>query len=282
MKKIEVVICACLVFLFSITFVISCQKNGDKKKEQEASLTPEAIPRVLQNAKLNDLQLPDGTTTEVIDDGATVRFKFPDGIMLAGVNKVAGDIELLPGGEYTCTGSCTKGCDVLYAGGSFGCSACDPATVVCTGKAKGSFTDLEGRGFININAGISFISEKSQTKGLFTGPSIKVLLSIPQVAEAMKTFNRKVYGTDNPDFSDASQFREVGMNLFGCLVTYMAPARTHAKYANVPPDDELVDGASWSCRCDAPAGSSGCTKDSGIGYKKCESGACVSCTMIVN
>src|SRR5678815_3791639 len=107
-------------------------------------------------------------------------------------------------------------------------------------------------------------------------------MEIPQVADQMKAFNLRIYGTENPDFSNGSQFKEVAVNLFGCLVTYMIPASVNARAANIPPDDELVDATSFSCSCDAPSGSSGCTKDSGLGYKKCVSGNCVSCTMTVN
>lgn len=277
MKKFQMLIAIAIVVLLSAgIFVTGCRKNAkEPASPPEISLKPEAIPQVLYGASVGELKLPDGTTTEVVDGGSTVKFKFPEGIFLVGFTADREYVEL-PGTEYTCTGNCTKGCDVLYAAGSFGCSACDPATVVCTGKAK-TLSELEGKGFINLNAGISFLTDKKEAEALYAGPH--GLLAIPKVREAMKAFNLKIHGTENPDFSNASQFREVGINLFGCVATYMVPV-SYARTAEV--DGELVDAAAWSCRCDAPANSSGCTKDSGIGYKRCESGACTSCTMIMN
>lgn len=278
MKKFHVLIVSTiLVLVTTASLMTGCQKNAKEPIDEEISLTPESIPKVLYNASYNSLRIPDGTTTEVWNNGSTVKLKFPKGIVLVGTT-TTGELFRVAETEYTCTGSCTTGCDVLYAGGSFGCSACDPATIVCTGKAK-SIAEILGKGFVNLGAGISFVKTKKEAASLMAGPD--VLLSIPEVREAMKAFNLKIHGTENPAFSDKKQFREVGLNLFGCLVTYMAPSLSNRNASRVA-EDELVDAAGWSCRCDAPAGSSGCTKDSGIGYKKCTSGACTSCTMIIN
>lgn len=278
MKKFKIFIASTVVLLFTtVALITGCQKNTKVSSSEEISLTPESIPKVLYNASYDNLKIPNGTTTEVLNNGSTVKLKFPKGIILVGTT-TDGEIFRVAETEYTCTGNCTKGCDVIYAGGSFGCSACDPATVTCTGKAK-SIAEIQGKGFVNLDAGISFVKNKSEASSLFAGPD--VLLTIPQVREAMKAFNLKIHGVEEPDFSDKKQFREVALNLFGCLVTYMAPSQSNSNASRLS-EEEFVDAASWSCRCDAPAGSSGCTKDSGIGYKKCTSGACTSCTMIMN
>jgi len=281
MKKFEILITATIFFLITaVVLFTGCQKNAKEPTSEEISLTAESIPKVLYNASFDNMRLPDGTTTEILNNGSTVKLSFPKGIYLIGVNSVSGEIQRLSETEYTCTGDCTKGCDVIYAGGSFGCSACEPSTITCTGKSK-NLTEIQGKGFVDFNAGISFIKSKEDAAKLFAGPDN--LLNIPEVRKAMKAFNLKIHGSENPDFTDKKQYREVGLNLFGCLVTYMAPSTLNHNYFNLRGgEDELVDAASWSCRCDAPAGSSGCTKDSGIGYKKCTSGACTSCTMIVN
>lgn len=278
MKKLHVLIVLASLMLATIVGLITgCQKNSKEPTDEEISLTPESIPKVLYNANYNGLRIPDGTTTEVLNNGSTVKLKFPKGIVLVGTT-TTGELFRVAETEYTCTGNCTTGCDVIYAGGSFGCSACDPATIVCTGKAK-SLAEIQGKGFVDLSAGISFVKNKKEAASLMAGPD--VLLSIPEVREAMKAFNLKIHGSENPDFSDKRQYREVGLNLFGCLVTYMAPSLSNRNASRMA-DEELIDAAAWSCRCDAPAGSSGCTKDSGIGYKKCTSGACTSCTMIMN
>lgn len=269
-----------LVLITAVALITGCQKNAKVPSREEISLTPESIPKVLYNASFGNLRIPNGTTTEVLNNGSTVKLNFPKGIYLVGTDSKSGEIQQLIATEYTCTGDCTKGCDVFYAGGQFGCSACDPNTIVCTGKAK-SIAAIQGKGFVNFNAGISFIKDKKEAANLFAGPDI--LLTIPKVREAMKGFNLKIHGTETPDFSNSKQFREVGLNLFGCLVTYMVPSASNRNSSNLSESvDELLSAVNWSCRCDAPAGSSGCTKDSGIGYKKCTSGACTSCTMIVN
>lgn len=282
MKKFEILITSTIfVLITTVTLITGCQKNVKEQSNEEIILTPKSIPKVLYGAVFDNLKLPDGSTTEILDNGATVKLNFPKDIYLMGTDIKSGEILQLVASEYTCAGACTTGCDVIYAGGSFGCSACDPSTITCTGKSK-SLAKIQGKGFVNFNAGISFIKEKQEAENLFAGPDI--LLNIPKVREAMKAFNLKIHGTENPDFSNAKQFREVGLNLFGCLVTYMAPSASNRNSSNLKDGivTKLVDAGSWSCRCDAPLGSSGCTKDSGIGYKKCVSGDCTSCTMIVN
>lgn len=279
MKKFQILIISTIfVLAATVGIVTGCQKNAKEPVDEEISLTPESIPKVLYNANYNGLKIPDGTTTEVLNNGSTVKLKFPKGIILVGTTST-GEVFRIAEAEYTCTGNCSKGCDVLYAGGSFGCSACDPATVVCTGKAK-SLAEIVGKGFVNLDAGISFVSTKEEAASLMAGPDI--LLHIPEVREAMKAFNKKIHGTESPDFSDSKQFREVALNLFGCLVTYMIPGTSNPNTSRLETNEKIIDAASWSCRCDAPANSSGCTKDSGIGYKKCTSDACTSCTMVMN
>lgn len=276
MKKRNVLLVSAAV-LFSLTavLVIGCQKESKTTAPDEISLSPSSIPRILNGATYNGLKIPDGTMTEVLNNGSTVKIIYPRGVALVGTTPEGGIYRVIES-EYTCTGSCTTGCDVLYAGGSFGCSACDPATTTCTGKAK-ALTEIVGKGFVNFDAGISFVSSNIEASNLFVGPDN--LLVIPEVLQAMKAFNVKIHGTESPDFSNAKMYREVVLNLFGCKVMYMAPSSENPN-ASIVQEEELVEAAAWSCRCDAPAGSSGCTKDSGIGYKKCTSGACTSCTMI--
>lgn len=278
MKKFAIFIASLTVLLImTVAFITGCQKNSQESEDEQTGLTSESIPRVLYNARCAGLKIPDGTTTEILEDGATVRLTFPDGIFLVG-NTDAGEEIRTEFMDYTCTGDCTKGCDVIHAQGSFGCSSCNPATITCTGKEK-NLEKIMGKGFINLNAGINFVKNKKEASSLFTGPDI--LLTIPEVQEAMKAFNMKIHGSENPDFSRREQFREVGLNLFGCLVTYMAPGGSNPG-ASTMPESEMLDAEGWSCTCDAPAGSSGCTKESGMGYKKCVSGACTSCTMSIN
>ena len=159
MKQIKILIAlTILVLITTVAFMTGCKKNVKEPIDDEISLTPESIPKVLFNASYDNLKIPDGTTTEVLNSGSTVKLKFPKGFFLVGTTN-SGEVFRVAETEYTCTGTCTKGCDVFYAGGSFGCSACDPATITCTGKAK-SLAEILGKGFVNLDAGISFVKSK--------------------------------------------------------------------------------------------------------------------------
>lgn len=276
MKKLKILIASAILLLVTtVALTTGCQKNYKEPNNKEINLIPQSVPKVLHNVYYNNLKIPDGTTTEVINSGSAVKLKFPPGIFLVGTTS-SGEISKVDGTEYTCTGDCTIGCDVFLVGNTFGCSACNPAEIVCTGKAK-SLEKVQGKGFVNFNAGISFVKNEEEASSLYAGPD--ALFRVPEIRKAMKAFNLKIHGIENPDFSDSKQFREVKLNFFGCLVIYMAPSKSNPNASKV--EEDLIEPKNWSCRCDAPPNSSGCTEESGQGYKKCVSGACTSCTMIV-
>ncbi|PJJ74549.1 hypothetical protein BXY57_0107 [Thermoflavifilum aggregans] len=258
--------------LFAGLIFSGCHKGA--QQNQTPSLDTKSIPQVLYGAYLGELRLPDQTTTEILNGGSTVRFHFPKGIYLVGTDST-GQIRMLTETDYTCTGACTQGCDVFYIRGHFGCSQCEPGTISCTGHSS-SLSGLEGYGFVDLKQGIHFVKDTQEIHSLFDPPN--GLFDIPAVRQAMEQFNIQNYGQPQPDFSRRSAYREVAVNLFGCLVTYLVP-----KSGQLRSDvsvDQLIDASSWYCHCDE--GNTDCTPESGLGYKMCKKGGCTSCRMHID
>jgi hypothetical protein len=260
------------VLFFAWLIFPGCHKAT--QQQQLPSIDATSIPSVLQGAYLGELRLPDQTTTEILNGGSTVRFHFPRGIYLVG-RDTAGQIRMLTETDFTCTGDCTEGCNVFYIRKHFACSQCEPGTISCTGKSL-SLSGLQGYGFVDFKQGVHFVKDTQQIKYLFSPPD--ALFDIPEVRKGMEQFNMANYGVAHPDFSHPEAYRPVAVNLFGCLVTYLVLKNGQLRTdANV---SELIDASSWYCHCDQ--GDTGCTMESGLGYKMCKKGNCISCRMHVD
>jgi hypothetical protein len=275
------------LLLSSLFIGVSCSLESKKALPESNVLDSRSIPKVLTDATIDGLKLPNGTTTEIISDGSTVLYNFPNGIKLLKWNRKNNVFVESSGGSYTCTGSCSSGCDVFYVQGSFACSACSPTTVTCTGKSgfSGDPESVESMGFIDYNVGVSFVTNKQQLENVVAS-SPKFLFEVPAVIRAMKAFNVKVHGLEDPSLSvlPPSEYKEVIVNLFGTIVKYNVPKsylEKIRKSARVGEESvEPMEGGKASCSC--TQGTSGCKLDSGLGYTKCESGGCIACTMTVN
>lgn len=276
MKKMKFLISSTILGFFIVAAsIVGCQK--DSKKAVENTITSAAsqssIPKVLYGTSYNDLKIPDGTTTEVLNDGSTVKFNFPKGIFLVRKTK-EGEISKFMTAEYTCEGKCTEGCDVVILNKKFYCSQCEPSTITCTGKSNVLIDHFEEAAFINFDAGISFVKTKEEAVNLFKCPDF--LFDIPEISKAIKAFNLENYGTEIPYISDPKQYREVALNLFGCLVTYLIPKNSSTSKMIA---DELLE-SKFECDCDSER--EGCTKELILGMiKTCKSGKCSKCTMVV-
>jgi hypothetical protein len=222
------------------------------------------------------------TLTNVTKGGARVEFTYPEGIKFISV-KEDGTYLVDPGSCYECTGNCTSGCDVFYAKKKFGCNQCDNGAS-CTGNSvpcSSSNIDEARSGYVDLNAGISFIKNDANLDNFLKGPSLQILMQIPEVLEAMKKFNKEVYGEEMPDYSKLDgTVKPYFMNLFGSVAVYKIPD-SYFSNARIVKSNELyvVDPGKTSCSC--TSGTSGCTYDSGLGWEMCESGACVKCRMKV-
>ncbi|QJX45714.1 hypothetical protein HMJ29_01685 [Hymenobacter taeanensis] len=282
----------------------SCNHPEQNPKPQSTLQQAYPVPTILHGATLNGIAVPDGTKTSVENNGKTVRLIYPAGIRFVTSQDYDTDpsANLLDdggGSTYTCTGACTSGCDVFYVQGSFACSQCSNGSA-CTGKAS---LTVEPGGFIDTQAGISFIRDKAQLKELRSKniQSPNDLFQFKYIQRAMRELNIKVHGVADPTKQIANHpnnYKHVVVNIFGALADYAVPntyviseskrlstlGGSLSAKSTIPSSPSqyflLADEESgFSCSCSS--GGSGCTAESGIGYKKCNSGACVSCSMSV-
>jgi hypothetical protein len=275
--------------LFTIITIgtVSCQKESAIESEQTTQrvkgLEKFEVPSILVDARIGDIKIPNGTKTFVENNGATVRFEYPAGIRYFGKDS-QGNILSTTAGSYTCTGNCTKGCDVFYAGGQFGCSACQPNTITCTGKAENNnlmMSDVDG-GFINLNSKIRVLSSGEDLDKL--QPAVSFLFQIPEVQKNMMAFNKEIYGVENPtvDWKDQKNYQSVVIDLAGVAVKYLMPRSYFNKKSNARVS--MMTGNQIVCACKDSPSPGGCTHKTGAlgAYESCVSGACISCNMTVN
>ncbi|HEX8428275.1 hypothetical protein [Hymenobacter sp.] len=299
MKKIRLL---ALILSIGASGLYGCSQPEQSPKPQDVLAEHYKVPAVLYGATVGDLRIPDGTETIVEDEGATVRLKYPAGIRFINSQQhsldFASKLDDGGGGSYTCTGACSVGCDVFYVQSSFACSQCSNGSA-CTGKASRS---SETGGFVDTGAGISFIRTKEQLQKLE-----KQHLQVPDdlfhfeyVNRAMRKLNVEVHGEADPTQAIARNpdaYKHVAINMYGAVVDYTVPinylnseaqrlsleGKSYNRLGSTlsPTQVFLLEesGGGFSCACSS--GGSGCTAESGIGYKKCNSGACTSCTMSV-
>lgn len=307
MKKIQFLK---LIFAVAISCFYSCNQLEQSPKPQDALTEQFKIPAILNGATVGGLRVPDGTKTIIEDEGATVRLKYPEGIRFVNSQQYSLDFESKladdggddGGGTYTCTGACSVGCDVFYVQGSFACSQCSNGSA-CTGKASRS---SETGGFVDTGVGISFIRTKADLQKLEKQhlQTPDDLFKFEYVKRTMLKLNAEVHGEADPTQSIArnpSLYKHAAINMFGAIVDYTVPISylaSEAKRLSVEgqsaariasplslsqvfllADDGDEGGGGFSCACSS--GTTGCTAESGFGYKKCNSGACTSCSMSV-
>lgn len=299
MKKIFLTLSTTLL---CATGFFACSQPEQTPKPDSNVAQTHAVPAVLHGATLDGVAIPDGTRTSVEDGGKTVRLLYPAGIQFVTSLQYRADLaaKMIDGGStYTCTGACSSGCDVFYVQGSFACSQCSNGSA-CTGKASRA---IATGGFIDVKAGISFIRNKAQLKELRTKniQSPDDLFKFEYVKRAMRELNIKVHGVADPTkmiAQNPTEYRHVAINVFGALVDYAVPLKYLDSETNrlsprktsigvqsettAEPSQHFVradEESGFSCNCSS--GGSGCTAESGLGYKKCNSGSCVSCSMTV-
>jgi hypothetical protein len=299
MKKLQLI---ALAFAISVSGFYGCgQPEQSPKPQQNVWAEQFKIPAVLNGATIDGLRVPDGTETIIEDEGATVRLRYPEGIRFINSQEYSLDFQSKlddGGGTYTCTGACSVGCDVFYVQGAFACSQCSNGSA-CTGRGSRS---SEAGGFVDTKAGISFIRTKEQLQKLEKQhlQTPNDLFKFDYVKHAMHQLNMDVHGEPDPTQAIArnpSLYKHVAVNIFGAVVDYTVPVKyldseTKRLSLDVQSSNRLSSplsttqvflleetGGGFSCACSS--GGSGCTAESGFGYKKCNSGVCVSCSMSV-
>lgn len=263
-----------LKYLICITTIvlISCTEGpapGASSVEDQLHL-----PKVLTDTYFGGYRLPDGTTTSLNEKGG-VNFNFPAGVFFFGIDS-KGEIVRASSSCYSCSSTCTEGCDVVKLGNDIGCNRCEPpSTETCEGKPCESdqIVGLEGGGFVNFNSGIKFINNKQADElEKLASPTIEVLMQIPEVNEKLEAFYRNVWKEEVPG---EGNYDEVLVNLFGSVATFYVPKSDSNEESRLKSEE-------ISCNC--TSGSTGCTLEeikkfgTVIGHK-CTAGSCTTCQM---
>jgi len=261
------------LFLLSILLVFSCEDSNFDELDQKL------VSEDFSNVQYGDLILPEGTVGTYSADKSSVKILLPKNIKYI-ANQGNTTITAF-GGEYTCTSTCSGGCDVVLFGGNVGCTACpEGSSDECVGKHTKKKTiednfqigDGTGGGFINLDKGITF-SQKSDIEHQLDAPDWDVLINHPIVNKKFDEFYRSYWPSGEPDVKNS---KSIVVNVFGANVKLFMPLQMDNR--NVP----VIEGDDVTCKCSS--GSSGCTyKAVKKGIIKvgdsCVSGACTSCTM---
>ncbi len=284
---------AIFITIISLFIVQSCQnENSEITTTENKSLDKIfEIPEFIYNSYVDGIKLPEGTRVNKIDD-SSVEFIYPEGVELwiSDATNGAAKIRYSSGG-YTCTCSGSKGCNVFYAGGDFGCSHGK-----CTGACTGTKTKLVNKtdnikyAFVNTNEKISLIQNEVDFDKLPYMP--EMVLKQEKVKNILRDYAKSIYGenykaiTDKVDSytsekSDINSIVYVQMKMYGFKFIYgvshkdlLPEILSKDSFGKV-----LYDIKSHSCKCDS--GTSGCVKGSKLGVKYCKGGNCTSCTMTV-
>jgi len=264
----------------SIAILNSCSENTTDPNEQLLGESYQ-IPNKLYGATVSGLRMPDGTTVERIDL-SEVRFTFPKEVQLAVYDSLSNSVFYFPEQSYECSCSGT-GCNVVYYDGDFGCSSC---TATCTGKWIKGGPDAHSVpymniGFINLDAGISFVTSDQEFESLLPTPSF--MFDIPEVKIEMRKFIEGIYHTSLVDESIFERFperyTEVALNVFGTAFLMKIPNdvleqnKALARYA---------DEGGKKYECDCTSGNDGCTLEKKLIGAACIAGNCTTCRMTVN
>lgn len=275
-----------LILIFALGFT-SCnqEENFDQiKSESQVKKSEGVFVDVIDKDEVIASQLPEGTIVRKTSLGS-LTFELPEDVIYAWQDNNGKWIQTNSFG-YSCTAAdgCGTGCDVLYAQGTYGCTQCSrPAS--CTGKstidqyesindpadALGSL-DSENGGFIFLNDPVRFgtinqLTSLKTPKGFF---------SHPVVSEALRRF--LVENGLTPVEKGAKNVKYLPVVAFGTQLGLAVRNDQQEELARRSPsarNNSLMAGITCSC-----TQGSGCTKNSGWGYEKCERAeTCTTCCM---
>ncbi len=276
--KIRYIIAVFALFV-GITTLFACTKQY----KENNSFAQISQSKILHNASVNGIKLPDGTKAIRISK-SKVKFIFPKGIQLWYVDnnhKIQKMAEL----SYTCSCSSSGGCNVIEYSGNYGCmqGGCGGSCTGTPGKqfTKGQFT------FVNLNRKISPILNRKEYDSLPFLPGF--LLSDAQVKNILLDYAKSIY-KNNPEEvlkkvdnnknlkSNINHIMYVGMKIFGYKFVYGISVNDLTKEKSSNNEWSMVlNSGNVSCSCGS--GSSGCTPGSKWGVRYCKGGSCTSCTM---
>jgi hypothetical protein len=251
-------------------FIYSCQ-DSEEQIFQESDLIDQ-VHIASGTDYMGDLRLPKGTEVKFVESG--FEWKLPKGWALVGYgpdNRVA----LAEAGGYTCTCSGDNGCDTIYGNSSgYGClqASCSGS---CTGSPDKETEQIQQAGFVDFNQGISFIQNAGQLEGLYEVPD--ALLAIPEIQQAMRDFNVRVYGNEEGILPAGDEGVYTMLNFYGTKIAYLMPTEASKRLSDAR--ESLISAEGPDCSCSS--GSSGCTLSQTSPYTKCDGGTCTSCKLTV-
>lgn len=242
------------------------------------------IPLDMGGIKFGNLVLPKGTISKISQNGSRLDFKLPKNYIYVATD-ATGKVFFADTGSYTCTSTCSGGCDVAKIGENIGCTACpEGSTASCIGKrGRSKSTKINknqiGDGFngriVETTKSIHLIykNKKIETKNIkpFKFDS---LLNNSKIKKEFYSFIDNIWKGKT---ISKNNFKKVLASVYGTTIVMYVPV-DYIQNSKVM----LADGSNVSCNCDD--GNSGCVLE-GI-FKgpfrigdKCVAGSCNACTM---
>jgi len=268
-----------IMFIFGVTVFSSCKRSNNNKTPTQFSQT-----KILHNATVNGINLPDGTKAIRINK-SKVKFIFPKGFQLWYLDNNH-HIQKMAESGYTCSCSSSGGCNVVYVKEQYGCMQ-GGCTGSCTGTPGKGLANRDNIAFVNLNQKISPVQSQKEFDSLSYIP--KFLLYDPQIAQMLKTYARSIYKKDvdinsvlkkidthkgfNSDINNIVyvQMKMLGYKfIYGILVNDLTKAKSTNNMWNIAPS---------KAKCECKSGTSGCTSGSIWGVKYCKGGSCTKCKM---
>ncbi|MEO9870775.1 hypothetical protein [Ekhidna sp.] len=268
--------------LILITLIcFACSEDKAHSPVINSEVFDTKIPADMGGINFGGVVLPKGTRSELSEDGSSLKVYLPEGIVYI-AQDLNGDTGDADEGGYTCTSTCSGGCDVVKLGDEVGCSRCpEESTEKCVGKSsdddEGIFPALGagiGGGFIDLNSGISFVL-KNDKKPSLRAPEWEVLIKHPKVSEELDSFINEIWGDTDINIETSEV---VVVSIFGTYISLKVPEG----FTSARTENEIIGGDEVSCDCTSGVG--GCTYEAikkfgaTIGHK-CIAGGCESCTM---
>jgi hypothetical protein len=290
MKKLN----AISVLLFSLIGMIffNCSNEETEKNLFDESLNKveqivdTSIPSDMEGIIFGNIALPKGTTSKISENGSRLDFMLPENYLYIATDS-NGTAFFANRGSYTCTSTCTGGCDVVKLGDVVGCSSCpEGSTATCVGQHgvptvenRSDYSHLIGDGnnggLINVESGINFITNISKRSTLNENiPNFDILMRHPKIKTEFDKFFDKIWNDNLPNKDNSIS---VLMEVYGKTISILIPVETYQS-SNI----QFINGDAVTCNCSS--GSTGCTlqnikKGFIVVGQTCVAGSCESCTM---
>ncbi len=292
MKTIHLQAIACVSLLFAIVACSPSLPPPTIEQETQEIQFPQATG-IAHNLSIGHIDIPDGSTYTLLDEGRRVKFTFAEGIKLIWKD-ASGNAFLSEGIEYVCTCSEPDGnCPIIYLPGGtsggkdeFGCLQGS-----CQGTCTGGFHEPPGferssapvsptNTFINLEQGITLVKDEEELDSLSPyDPAISPLITESSDAYFATFSTDHIAATIQSALKQSrgeiveETYRTVALNYYGTLVAIRLPVsylRDHDLMSQV------VD---VSCQCIAPEGS--CVLQESGNVYICL-GTCQSCLLRVD